>query len=153
MRRAASSATPPRFERAQIGDRAGKHESQFLRLRAAGIVDHAAIGGRERAAKPCAASSRDQPAKCGASSVQGTGCRVAAMCAERIEADAQVASAGSSRASSPARRHRRRRPRRGAEIEVDGDAGIEIDAIEHALQRRAGSRGRSLALTEPGRRA
>ena len=39
------------FERAQIGDRDGQHESQLLRLRAAGIVDEAAVGGGERSAE------------------------------------------------------------------------------------------------------
>ena len=39
------------FERAQIGDRGGEREGQLLRLRAAGIVDDAAVGDRERPAK------------------------------------------------------------------------------------------------------
>ena len=51
MPRAASSGTPLASKRAQIGDRAGEREGQFLRFRAAGIVDDAAVGDRERAAE------------------------------------------------------------------------------------------------------
>ena len=43
------------FQRAQIGDAAGKRKSQFLRFRSAGVVDRAAIGQRER---PFEAASR-----------------------------------------------------------------------------------------------
>ena len=37
------------FERAQIGDRDREHIGKLLRLRAAGVVDDAAVGGGERA--------------------------------------------------------------------------------------------------------
>ncbi len=36
------------LDRAQIGDAAGQHERELLHLGAAGIVDHAPVGGRER---------------------------------------------------------------------------------------------------------
>ena len=39
------------FERAQIGDRGCERESELLRFRAAGIVDDAPVGDRERPAK------------------------------------------------------------------------------------------------------
>ena len=39
------------FERAQIGDRARQRKGQFLRFRAAGIMDDAAIGDGERTAE------------------------------------------------------------------------------------------------------
>ena len=37
-----------RFQRPQIGDCDGKREGELLRLRAARIVDHAAVGRSER---------------------------------------------------------------------------------------------------------
>ena len=40
-----------RFQRAQVGDRACQREGKFLRFRAAGIMDDAAIGDGERAAE------------------------------------------------------------------------------------------------------
>ena len=64
---------------------------------------------------------------------------------ERIEAGAHVDAVG----RDAARLHQRgeffaaSRVSRG-DVEVDGDAGIEIDAVEHALERlRASCRGRS----------
>ena len=48
-----------RFERAQIGDGARQREGELLRLRAAGIVDDAAIGDRERAAETVACKTAD----------------------------------------------------------------------------------------------
>ena len=81
------------FQRAQIGERDGEHEGQFLRLRAAGIVDHAPVGGGEPAAEtlrgPSAARRR---AKCGAASLHAPRPRrpVSAMRAERIVAETQA---------------------------------------------------------------
>ena len=37
------------LDRAQIGDAGRQHEGQFLRFRSAGVMDHPAVGGRERA--------------------------------------------------------------------------------------------------------
>ena len=54
MRAAASSDNTRRFERAQIGHRAAEREGKLLRLRAAGIVDHATVRDRERPAKAVA---------------------------------------------------------------------------------------------------
>ena len=51
MRRASSSLMPAGLERAHIFDRDREREGELLRLRAAGIVDHAPIGDRERPAE------------------------------------------------------------------------------------------------------
>ena len=51
MPRARIERHAARFERAQAVDGGGDGEGQFLRFRAAGIVDDAPVGDRERPAK------------------------------------------------------------------------------------------------------
>ena len=46
------------LERAQIGDGDRQHVGEFLRLRAAGIVDHAAVGAGKGPAKACCRPDR-----------------------------------------------------------------------------------------------
>ena len=64
-----------RFQRAQVGDRAGQREGKFLRFGAARIVDDAAIGDGERAAEAGSGKLADHRGKIGASSCQVRGPR------------------------------------------------------------------------------
>ncbi len=58
------------FDRAQIGDAAGEHEGELLHLRAAGIVDHASVGGANGPLKPSAARPLMPPVTAGTISSQ-----------------------------------------------------------------------------------
>ncbi len=126
-----------RFERAQIGNGACDREGQFLRLRAAGIVNDAAVGDGEWPAKSCAREFGDEARKCPGKTAPRL--RVAAghrKAADRIEADAHI----DRRRRDAAAFHQRGEVADDvaglrADVEIDGDAGIEIDAVEHAGER------------------
>ena len=124
-----------RLERAQIGGRDREHESQFLRLGAAGIVDHAAVGRGLRAGKTFAGQGNKAPGKMRRLFVPAP--RRAPRHrhgAERIASDAKVA------------RRRRRDPSVGEcrvddgfglrrQVKLDGNAGDEVDTLEDASER------------------
>ncbi len=126
------------FKRAQAVDRGGDGESQFLRFRAAGIVDDAPVRHHQWAAK---ALIGEAPHLLGEVFRQfaprpWTGPR-SGKAADRVETSAHVD--GSRRKFAAF--HQRRKvlhggARRRAEIEVDGNAGIEFDVLEHALDDR-----------------
>ena len=147
------------LERAQISDGAGKRESEFLRLRTAGRMDHPAVGDSKGTGETLAREIGDKSGKDRrdvlprqrAVSVQGH-------TAERAEAEAD----GAILRAKPARldesgEKTSRVLRLHAEIEIDGDAGIEIDIVERGADRRAGrgkrgSRNRRLPPGTPASR-
>ena len=100
------------FQRAQISDRDREHIGQLLRLRAAGVVDDAAVGGGERArealpspasrhARRSAASDRDR----GSAACRSGVCAPMASWPKRM-----LTAPGAWPRPSPAPRHDRRRP-------------------------------------------
>ena len=126
------------FQRAQAIDRGGDGEGEFLRFRAAGIVNDAPVGDRERPAKSLfgkiADGGREDFRQL---APRHRRCARRGEAADRIDAGAHVD--GGRR--ELARFHQRREmlhggARRRAEIEVDGDAGVELDAVERARERR-----------------
>src|SRR4029079_4628378 len=125
------------LERAQISDGAGKRESEFLRLRTAGRMDHPAVrdskGTGETLAREIGDKSgkdrRDVLPRQRAVSVQGH-------TAERAEAAADGAILRAKPARLDESGEKTSRVLRGhAEIEIDGDAGIEIDIVERGADR------------------
>ena len=145
---------PLRFERAQIGDRAREREGELLRLRAAGIVDDASVGDRERTVEAGSGELADQRGEVWRELVPGP--RPAAgrgKAADRIEAEAEIDRCRRDAAAFDQRGEIADHvPRRGLRVEVERDAGIEIDAVEHARERcRRGSRPKPLAPTEPAK--
>src|SRR5665647_1328458 len=126
------------FKRAQAVHRGGDGESQLLRLRTAGIVNDAPVRHHQWAAKSLIGEA---PYLLGEVFRQfaprpWTGPR-GGKAADRVETSAHVD--GSRR--KLAAFHQRREvlhgsAGRGAEIEVDGNAGIEFDVLEHALDHR-----------------
>ena len=74
------------FQRAQIIDRGGNGEGQFLRLRAAGIVDDAPVGDRERSAKALLGKIADHGRRTAFdSSLHGSGAGAAARQSRRSD--------------------------------------------------------------------
>ena len=129
---------PSGFQRTQIGGGDGEHVGEFLRLRAAGIVDHAAVGGREWPAKSLRRQIGNDGVEDRRERVPGQ--RAAAghgRGADRIEAEADVGrrrvdaamfdQGGDQRAGVLRLR---------AQIEIERDAGIEMHVREHARDRR-----------------
>ncbi len=121
------------LDRAQIGDTASQHECQFLHLGSAGIMDHASIGGGERALEAHRGKTLDRtrdgrddfaPA-IGTVSPHRAG-------PERVEPEADIAGGGiDAFALDVFGDVNGRHPRLRADLKLDADAGVEIDAVEN----------------------
>ena len=124
-----------RFERAQIGKGDGKNERQFLRLRTAGIVNNAAVGDCELAAKTVAGERSQSPGEMRrlVSSTAATRLR------HRDGADRIVAYADAKAALRRRKALRQHRIDDGAclwrEIKLERGAGTEVETFEHARHR------------------
>ncbi len=126
-----------RFERAQILDGDREHERELLRLGATGIVDDATVGRRERAAKSLVAQVDDRGGKARRQALPRL--RAAARCSrgpDRVEPEAHLCCARRDRTAIDQGNDRTR----GGlalctRIDVERDAGIEIDVGERARDR------------------
>ena len=135
------------LERAQISDGIGKREGKLLRLRSSGGVDRSPVADAEGAGETLRHKIGDEAGhlgrelapRLGRDTARGHG-------AERIEAEADIDRAG----RKPFRLHivgdeQRRLPRGRTEIELDGNAPIEMHALECRLDRRF-RRGKGIAV-------
>ena len=125
------------LQRAQIGDAGRQHERQLLHFRSAGIMDHPSVGNRERALESHRGETFDRAGDRGRDLGPGIGTGSPDRAgADRIETEADVARR---RADALALdifgdvdgRH----PRLRTDLKVDGNAGIDEDAVEHLLDR------------------
>ena len=150
-----------RLERAQIGDRNCQHVSEFLRLGAAGIVDHPAVATGKWACKAAVGQTGNGGIEARHEFVPGppaAACRCSG--ADRVETEAYGGGGGRSapafkQCSEPGRDIVAVR----TEIDVDPDAGIEVHAGQRARDRVVG-RGQTVTVganrpgedeREPGR--
>ena len=134
----------------QISDGGRKREGEFLRLGSACRVDHPAVrdskGTGETLAREIGDKSgkdrRDVLPRQRALSVQGNA-------AERAEAEADGAILRAKPACLDESGEKTGRVLRlHAEIEIDGDAGIEIDIVERGADRRARRRKRVAVIAD-----
>ena len=138
MSRAASSAMPLCSKRAQIRDGARDDEGKLLRFRAAGVVDDASVGDGERSAKALAREIADHAGEVFLQDRSSAGrcCRSAAMPPSGLMLPSMSTAEGLRPwLCTSAVKWSHDVPRVRADVEVDGHAGIEIDAIEDALER------------------
>ena len=140
MPRAASSGTPPASSARRQSTAAAMRERQLLRLRAAGIVDDAPVGDREGPAKALRGEIAHQsPQHVFDSSLHGVGLAPEAakppigLMLARRSTDAGASLRRFTSVSEELHRAARRR----AQVEIDGDAGIEL--------RRRRARGSSVS--------
>ena len=141
-----------RLERAQIGKRDGENERQFLRLRAAGIVNDASVGDCELAAKIVAGERRQSPGEM----LRFISPGARRICADRDGADRIVADANSCAAMRRRKALRQHGVEHGAclwrDIELEGGAGIEVEAFERARDRLFADRqAKAIGADRPGK--
>jgi hypothetical protein len=129
---------PARFQRAQICNRHRQRVRQFLRFRAAGIVDRPAVNHCERPAK----ALRRQIGNGGVEDRHETAPRQRACAADRrgtdrVEAETDVGGGGSDAAALDQRRERASRLLHvRTEVEVERNAGVEVNALQRTRDRR-----------------
>ena len=145
---------PAGFQRTQIFHSRCQHVGELLRLRAAGIVDDAAVGSRERPAKALACQIRDDRVEDRLEGAPGqwTAARHGRG-ADRIEAETDIGRRR--RDPSLLRQGSEQLPGvlgRRAEIEIERDAGVEMDAVERARNSLSGCRKTiAVAADRPGK--
>ena len=125
------------FDRAQIGDAGGQHECQFLHFRSAGIMDHPSIGDRERALEAHRGEAFDRARDRGHDLLPAVGTGAPHRAGpERVEPEADVAGGGiDAFALDVFGDVNGGHPRLRADLKLDADAGVEIDAVENLRDR------------------
>ena len=128
---------PGLFDRAQIGDAGSQHECQLLHFRSAGIMDHPSIGGRERALEAHRGEAFDRAGDRGHDLGPAIGAGAPHRAgSERIEPEADVAGRGvEALALDVFGEVNGGHPRLRADLKLDADAGVEIDAVEDLRDR------------------
>ena len=121
------------LDRAQIGDTASQHERQFLHLGSAGIMDHPSIGDGERALEAHRGKTLDRAGDGGHDLVPAIGTGAPHRTGpERVEPEADIAGGGiDAFALDVFGDVNGRHPRLRADLKLDADAGVEIDAVEN----------------------
>ena len=128
---------PGLLDRAQIGNAGSQHECQFLHFRSAGIMDHASIGGRERALEAHRGETFDRASDRGHDLLPAIGTGAPHRTGpERVETEADIAGGGIDAFALDVfgdvnGGHSRLR----TDLKLDADAGVEIDAVENLRDR------------------
>src|SRR5262249_20144933 len=129
-----------RFERTQISRGTGQREGKFLRLRAAGVVYRPRIGRNEWPGEPARRESRHELAETSSALVPRQRARSGrSRCANRIEAEANCRFFRSDAVCAGQVRKDAHDVRCAwPKIQLEGNARVQMNAVEHALERGGG---------------